>query len=1054
MARFAACSSSVGSATQALLLLVWSLGALAIEPRNCSCGYFDSETRNIFTDSVIVYFNETSTLPADDVLAESYVNKHEQGWNSVFRQGADPSNVIIQKDTSATENGTPSLQLAVSPTTAEHLVIGGGIRTLRQDILYGSFRAMMKSPGPYKGGTSLSMMLQFNQSSRITANLQNGDVPSNAWMSTLVGSEFPDISLGVNYTNLSSPDGDYGAANPWGFNEIKVDWTPENVNYFINNHPMRMVNASSINSAQRPETPAPFTIKHWSVGDAYAMYGPPQHDSSTAGVLWVRLFFNTSSMTADARASFDHICAGVTACAVDDMALRGSTPYLPEALHAYAPPDSGYQVRWWAVGLGSFALAISMIVLLNVFLRNVFIRAAKPLHSNLAAEPYSTQQDSDLSTLALRSGATTPVTAQCGPLSPDYAVSALPTFPRDLWSTPSSCTTLTSSTPPGLTRSPTPSPIFTDAKRKVTGIAETMSQPQSMTDLLIQQMPLPPHSRRSPSPRALSALRREPRTMSLLSSTSGGSTRAGSFLGRAVEGISYGPAMPIEDLGREEIARNGIPESRTTTMMGSESSIMMSPPLSPKSPAPLSPKENEKSDRPAPTAPRTRIDYLAGLVGVCSILVSLTHFMLTFVPATIEPGAFAHYDSELWASRTIGPFFFNEVWVVIFFTTSTRFLTTKYLRSGDLAAIAEKVVGRVFRLMVPITGIILLEYFLMDVGAINWLQYLPSISWSTWVYTTVFPDFGSFINEALELVYIIPNAMPAITFNYCTGVLWTIPVQIQGSWQAMLGVIVIREIKTPWKRFGYYAFCILSHWYARSWGSFFMAGLLLADLDITFKYRKWLRARPLVYYPLLNLAILLTLLALGNDLTTTWTGFSLATTEAGWHPSQVTGRFRIQEGEVPFPPYYFPTLNGLIFAVGAQLVVEWSQWVQCVMATKVFLWLFPHIFTIYLFHGFIFWSVGAWICVGLAGWSIPYWANVLFTCIGSYLTLFACLPLVTPVVEALGKTITANIWQAASEQPPKKRPTLFPFPRDLFTCRGPNCGGSDDGSSLTAGPSS
>jgi len=55
-------------------------------------------------------------------------------------------------------------------------------------------------------------------------------------------------------------------------------------------------------------------------------------------------------------------------------------------------------------------------------------------------------------------------------------------------------------------------------------------------------------------------------------------------------------------------------------------------------------------------------------------------------------------------------------------------------------------------------------------------------------------------------MYLIPNAAPQITFNYCTGVLWTIPGQLQGSWLVLLGVIVIREIKTPWKRFGYYIF--------------------------------------------------------------------------------------------------------------------------------------------------------------------------------------------------------------------------------------------------------
>jgi len=139
-----------------------------------------------------------------------------------------------------------------------------------------------------------------------------------------------------------------------------------------------------------------------------------------------------------------------------------------------------------------------------------------------------------------------------------------------------------------------------------------------------------------------------------------------------------------------------------------------------------------------------------------------------------------------------------------------------------------------------------------------------------------------------------------------------------------------------------------------------------------------------------------------------------------------------------FPPYYAPKLNGLVFAVCSQLVVEWSAWLQWVVSRKFFLMLFPHIFTIYLFHGFIFWSVGAWICIQLAAAGLPYWANMLCTAIVSYTVLFCSLPIVTPVVEALGKTLTANIWQSASEKPVPKRPSLFPFPADLFSSRGQN----------------
>ena len=1150
---------------------------LAANASNCSCGYLDSNTGNLFTDSIIVYFNETSAFPDHDFVAESYTNKYEQGWNSVFRQAADPANVAFANDSSSSSNSTSTLRLTVSPASTDHVVTGGGIRTHRQDILYGTFRAMLKSPQKNTGGSSLSMMLQYNRTSRIAVGLQNGDVPSHAWMTTLVNGEFPNLDLGVNYTNLSDASYSFGAARPWDFNEVKVDWTPSGINFFYNGHPMRYLNESAKDDTVRPSTPSPFTIKHWSTGDVYSMYGPPTQAPADANVEWMMLFFNTSSMSLEKRQAFDRSCVASQACAVDDDTLRGSTSFPAEAVIEYTPPDVSYQVRWWAVGLGSFSLCITIMVLLNLLLRWSFTRTPKPRHSCGLDEPAQAQHEVTAHPSLPASGYSTPLAFHHTPLISGYVtpVSA-PGSPRDQYTfsqgspalSPPDLHNLTcafsparhsaeiaranrhlselirashspaeklsrnesmtsiskalanhesmassqsGSRHPSLTQGTSVNRQYSMTRAQSLGRHQSsnptpaMSRNQSMTDMIhphmqippsmclhchhcSEQLPLPPYGRVDPrstsllgqashrsgdlrglsmgraggnsDPRTLTLLNqlpgsRDPRTTSLTSHSANGGSRANSFLGRAVEGITYGPAMAIEDLGRGEVAGGGVsvPPSRTATMGGSRASTMVGsdtnrgpggpPPVPPVPPLP------QQGNPSAPAASRTRVDYLAGLVGVCSMLVSLTHFMLTFVPATIEPGAFAHYNSEIWTEKTIGPFFFNEVWVVIFFTTSTRFLTTKYLRSGDLASIAEKVVGRVFRLMIPIMGVILLEYFLMDVGAINWLQYLPSVTWSTWVYTTVFPNFGSFVNETIQLIYLIPNAMPSITLNYCTGVLWTIPVQIQGSWQAMLGVIVIREIKTPWKRFGYYAFCISMHWYARSWGSFFMAGLLLADLDITFKYRKYLYAHPWIYYPLLNLAILLTLIALGNDLTASWTGFDLATTEAGWHPSRVTGRFLVQNGPVAFPEYYYPKLNGLIFAIGSQLVVEWSRWVQKAVSTKAFLWLFPHIFTIYLFHGFIFWSAGAWICVGLASHGIPYWANMIVTAAGSYACLFASLPLITPVVEALGKTATASIWQAASEQPPPKLPTLHPFPKNLFTCRG-SSDASEDGSSITA----
>ena len=314
----------------------------------------------------------------------------------------------------------------------------------------------------------------------------------------------------------------------------------------------------------------------------------------------------------------------------------------------------------------------------------------------------------------------------------------------------------------------------------------------------------------------------------------------------------------------------------------------------------------------------------------------------------------------------MAPYFLNAAWLGLFFTTSTRFLTVGYLRSGNLRIIAEKTVTRPFRLIIPVAGVVILEYFLIDCGATQWLEYLPSVTWSTWPYTVRYENFGEFLNELLELLYLIPNAAPQITFNYCTGVLWTIPVTLQGSWISLLGVMIIYELKNPWKRFGYYIICILMNWYAREWGSYFWAGLVLADLDAIYKYTKYIYARPILHWFLLLTCLLTAFTMLTWDALLIDANVPLLALERGIHPDLKTGRPIAQTENKGYPAYFEPRLNGLIFASVVQLGVEISPTTQKLFSSKILMWIFPHIFTIYLFHGLIFWTLGSLIVVQLS----------------------------------------------------------------------------------------
>ncbi|KAK5020530.1 hypothetical protein LTR16_000989, partial [Cryomyces antarcticus] len=927
------------------LATAWlSVGVAATQTRDCSCGFYDASTQHLFTESTIVYFNESSGLPLEDFAVESYEHKYERDWNAVYRQGAAASNVRLSNSSSF-----PSLELAVAPPTQDHLVVGGGLRTSRRDIQYGSFRSLMRSPGPRAGGSALSVLVEYNYTQSIELSLQNMEQPIDAWVSMLMHNEGASRDLGVNYTTLSNPSLANHTSSPWDWIEVRVDWTQDAVVYSIGGVRARTVLARD--ESDFPTVPSPLYIKHWSIGDIYQTQGPPAI-ASVANVGWVRMFFNSSLMTTPKHEEFDARCHGVDACAVDDMALRGSSIFSPEATLAWEQAKPKTQFRVPALVLISLFMAMTLVLLLNTFLRRI--------------------------TPIKRAGSTKQAwTENTDSLQPSERQH--PSGNADL---PSQAPTLFE---------------FPQSHTVVDLTVTHLAQGRDSFDLM------------GSSPIA---------TASTTTLAGPGAAQDARHLGTLAFPPPTYPARnisvtwPIE----EEIDKTWQEEG-------------------------AAPDKASESGLTATTAatglqpPKKRVEYLAGVIAISSIIVTQIHFYLTFLPAVVKPFAPVHYVSELWAYKIIAPYLLNLSWIGPFLTISTRFLVANYLRDGDLRNVAEKTIGRIPRLLLPIVAAALLEYFLIDWGAINSLQSLPSISWSTWPYAAVYSSFGQFLTEILGLIYLIPNAAPQITTNYCTDVLWTIPVQLQGSWQALLSVIVIREVKAPWKRASYYAFCIINNWYAENWGSYFWVGLILADLDVTFNYKKWISNRAWVHWLSLLLCFVLAAGGLTLDMVAGLTGIPIVTNEHGLHPDYATGLPIAQTANAGYPEYFNPTLNGLIFSVGIHALVDLSPFTQKMLSTKYLMMLFPHTFTIYLIHGFVFWSLGSWVCIRLAALGLPYWLNMLVVAISCYSAIILFLPVLTPAIELIGKNITANIWQAAHEEPAPRRPTLYPFSKTMLLCR-------------------
>ena len=1005
--------STAASVSLAVFAITLSTGvAEARNATNCSCGYYDSKAETLWTESIIVYFNETTELPTPNFVEESYSHKYEKGWNTQFREGADSSNIGLSNSSSLAEAAT-SLELQVSPYDPDHLVVGSSLRTSRQDIQYGSFTSLLRSPGKGAGGggSVLSFAVEYNSSQSVSTNLQNQDLPSTASVTMLANEEEQSTSL-IHYDNMTDGKFGNGTLSPWDYTEYRLEWTKDEVRYFIGDYLARSVSRSA--KMGLLSVPSPLYFRHWSNGLATGSQGPPTRPS-IANIGWARLFFNSSLMSDSDHINFDARCSRSTACHTLDMSLRGYSTGSEDSTKRWTQAPQGRARKVIAIWLAVACISVTASVLLGPIWTRVRERLSSPQEARKESIPLSQSKPKRPERLPLEK-------------TSKYETEESSTATSSLFDTSPSSFSFSQ-------YSPSESSVATSKhegnetfRRKSTVPVESSTHQDELDD----QDPLDVGSMPSEGPPPKAPIRVLP-----------------------LDTWNFTDSSSKEQVVKEN-QTDVIHETHETPKakklrvswhnIGWEKAEGSADPISPVVTAPeasASGLPGQKSETPSktqeafPSVPETqkRIDHLAGLVVISCLLVTAINFNLTFLYGDILGDNFTRFHSLAVARKTVTPFFLNPIWIGPFLLTSARFLTANYLRTGDLLIISEKTVMRTFRLMFPVTALVMLEYFFIEISATKWLEYLPSITWSTWPFIRGYSNFSNFLSEILELVFVIPNTLPVITFNYCTNVLWTIPVQLQGSWTTLLAVIVIREIKTPWKRFGFYIFCIVNHWYALSWASYFYVGILLTDLDITYKWQAYLHARPLVYYPFILLCICVSFAGPTLDLLSQRAEIDYAAREYGVHPNISNGLTISEASSAVELEFYIPKLNGLAFAVGIQAATELSPFIQKIFSFKLFWLIFPHIFTIYLLHGFIFWSLGSWICVFLAVRGLSYWSNALIVALCCYITLGLSVPIVTPVVKSLGKTVTTDIWRQARDEPAPRRPTLYPFPKDLFLNR-------------------
>ncbi|CAF9928126.1 hypothetical protein IMSHALPRED_007393 [Imshaugia aleurites] len=684
---------------------------------NCSCGYYDATAATLWTESIIVYFNETDYTPIPDFIEESYSHKYEKGWNTRFRTGADISNVNFTNSTSP-KNST-SLELKVSPYTSDHLVVGSSVRTSRRDIQYGSFISLLRSPGKSAGGggSVLSFAVEYNSSQSISTNLQNTNVPSTAYVSTLANEESPDTNI-IDYSSLTNGSFGNDILSPWDFTEYRLEWTKDEVKFFIGD-----IVARSISRSQKEDllsVPSSLYLRHWSNGLAIGSQGPP-NQSTVANVGYARFFFNSSLMTDGDHASFDSRCRTSAACSVADLALRGSSVCLEKSTEKWKQLPTDRPRKKAAIWLSVASISMTALLLLNPILKRVRERL-NPVQE-IEMTPQARKESMSLTHSTPESPTELPVDVPTPVRTESSIDSSIPSGSKSPTKTaethtpfrPSSKIENVESSRTFRRRSTfhVDRPSGKDESRGESDSEPTQKHSDGHISWKSDSEPKQKHFKKHVS--WISVGWGENADQSRPTS----STNIGKIPEAKSRGESDGEPSPEHSnkhmswnsLGRGENADQSRPTSSIVLGEIPEEAALEIPQ------AKSEPTLNITDASLNLPEAQKRIDHLAGLVVVSCLLVTAVNFILTFISGDHIPGGFAHYRGEALSRKTTAPFLESPIWIGPFLLTSARFLVTDYLRTGHLQVVAEKATKRSFRLILPIIVMVMLEYFFIDCNA-------------------------------------------------------------------------------------------------------------------------------------------------------------------------------------------------------------------------------------------------------------------------------------------------------------------------------------------------
>ncbi|UZJ55558.1 hypothetical protein CBS101457_004878 [Exobasidium rhododendri] len=1050
------------------LLALTSLAPLARAA--CECGYLDPDTNALWTDATITYFNESGindivTRPAQSpriygqqiagdtgtgqeswAIVGDHVNDYEDSFGATWRSAVSYNNTFI-------DDMSLGLGMQVStPDLKDRIVNGSQIVTRRRDIQYGTFRASIQHAALSAEGAGFKFGVSYNESESIDMSVYLSDDNYNTsvwWSYSASGQDAAPRKFNYSWldTDMNAPV------------EHKLDWLSNKRIGFGNNGNNETIASGTYvkgkNSTNLPSMAAPVSLQAWSNGEPSGSQGPPVFNPLVTRILYVRFFYN--STLDDRHTEFASQCAAVNSfseaiCSTDDLSLRNSTVFSLDALNRIVVVKAAYTSPLYAIIAFSVSLAIFISFALHaLMLRRIQTKEKKKvaeaanlsklnspqsLHKDIEEdeEDWNKAYNSSAQSLMTKSSARSTLILPVPDLSREWDSDS---DDDDELDSLEDCVPILGDLEGKnyveddnyqedlpkfvMVKDNVASPPATVNRLSALRFDTSKSEPMSpgvhglnfsnpFSDFEVSSS-YPPETESS----RYSASRFTPANDNI-----GNGVGGRQFMARPPAIVRWGKRHDGDEVGQLAQPRTSIMSTGTRrhSVMFAQQSLLQS----------IYSKIHDllfiKNSGATTSTGEKRIDYLDGIRGFACLFVSVGHFFLIFYNGVANTNAPHHYpEFERWLRIILGPIVTNAGLVLgIFFCLPARTMCQRYLLKGGLQSLADSTVRRIPRLVIPVLGACLANYLMIDVNAYKWVPRLASRTWSNWSYFQNFENVLTFANAFITLWWAAPPASPALVTGYATGVLWTIPLIVQGMWTCMISALVAHELKTAWKRFTFYALCIALSWYANTWDMFFMCGLVIADLDANLHYREWAaKGIPVVLYPKLRI----------HGRWFAWT-FFLACCAQQWisyYPNAPGSTFDLEEYGIhpnwrDAEPHYWddtdsyayvnPRVSSWFAVMSIFILADLSPNFQTFFRLRIWRFLGTHSMAYYLCHGIIFWTWGAWLCITMLTAGASYWSSILVVFITSYFWLTILCICFTYTFELWSIMFSKACWRAAS----------------------------------------